>query len=170
MKISSKDLVLYAISISLTTLLTFLFSFPALVYNGYVNLGDVSVILSGFMFGPLAGFVVGGLGSAIADLLLGYAVYAPISFIVKGFEALVAAYLLKTTFHDKPIFAAIFAGLTMVLGYFLAEGIFLYGLTPALASVPGNLLQAAVGIILSSIIFQALKKREIHKYDDEEKN
>lgn len=45
--------------------------------NGYVNLGDCFVLLGGWILGPYYGFLAGGVGSALADFLLGYGHYVP---------------------------------------------------------------------------------------------
>ena len=61
--------------------------------GGYVNLGDCIVLLSGWMLGPWWGFLAAGAGSMLADLLSGYAYYAPATFLIKGAMALLAALL-----------------------------------------------------------------------------
>lgn len=37
--------------------------------GGYIHPGDAIVILSGIVLGPVWGFLAGGIGSALADLL-----------------------------------------------------------------------------------------------------
>ncbi len=61
--------------------------------SGYVNLGDSLVLLSGWMLGPWWGFCAAGIGSMLADVLSGYAYYAPATFLIKGVMALLAAVL-----------------------------------------------------------------------------
>ena len=58
--------------------------------SGYANLSDCMVLLSGWLLGPLYGFFAAAIGSAMADIFSGYALYAPASFVVKGLMALVA--------------------------------------------------------------------------------
>lgn len=55
--------------------------------NGFVNLGDCFVLLSGWLLGPWWGGAAGGIGSMLADLLLGYGHYAPGTLIIKGLMA-----------------------------------------------------------------------------------
>lgn len=45
--------------------------------QGYVNLGDCAVLISAWMLGPLYGGAAAGIGSALADLLSGYAHLCP---------------------------------------------------------------------------------------------
>ena len=56
------------------------------IFQGYLNFGDVLVMGMGFVLGlPYA--LLGGVGAALADLLLGYGQYAIFTLIIKGIEA-----------------------------------------------------------------------------------
>lgn len=55
---------------------------------GYINIGDCFVLLSGIALGPV-GFIASGVGAALADLALGYAIYAPATFFIKFLVSLV---------------------------------------------------------------------------------
>ena len=113
-------LVLAAIFAALTCVATMLIHIPMPATNGYINLGDGMVLLGAFLLGPAYGFAAGGLGSMLADLLLGYASYAPGTFVIKGLTALAAALSLRTM-HGKTagLAAGAAAGeIVMVLGYF----------------------------------------------------
>ena len=48
------------------------------------------VFFSAFVFGWRAGLICGGIGSAAADVLLGYVFFSPITLISKGTEGFVA--------------------------------------------------------------------------------
>ena len=74
-------------------LLTTLVSLPMPGGLGYINLGDVGVLLAGMLLGGGWGALCAGAASALADVLLGYTVYAPATFIIKGLVALVAGVL-----------------------------------------------------------------------------
>ena len=63
--------------------------------NWFVNLGDCFVLLSGWLLGPWWGAAAGGIGSMLADLLLGYGHYAPGTLVIKGLMALVGALVFK---------------------------------------------------------------------------
>lgn len=150
-----KNLVFYAMGMSLTLLLTWAFSIPVL--KGYINLGDVGVLLSGMILGPIGGMVAGAVGSSLADILLGYAFYAPFTFVIKGIEGFVAGKLNPSLSKKSPIFTCVIASALMVFGYFLSE-LFLYDLGGALASIPGNAIQAIVCSILATLIYTTLEK------------
>lgn len=155
---NTKTLTRLAILMALTTVMTMVIHIPTIGTNGYLNLGDMVVFLAAMMLGRKGGFLVGGLGSGLADLLLGYSHYAPITFIVKGLEGYIAGVILDTKLGEsKPIIATVVGGLWMACGYYLAE-IFMYGAKAALASVPGNIMQGLLGAVTSVLLFMALKR------------
>lgn len=150
-----------SILIALTVIMTMVVSIPIVGGNGYVNLGDMVIFLAALMLGKKSAFLVGGLGSFLADLLLGFGIYAPASFIIKGLEGFIAGYLIEKKLGGRyPILATIVAGLWMAFGYYIFE-IFLYGSKGALASVPANLAQGVLGALASIILYTALKKTKL---------
>lgn len=152
-----KLLIRYAILMALTVVMTMVVHIPTIGTNGYLNLGDMVVLLAALILGKKGGFVVGGLGSAIADLLLGYVHYAPITLIVKGLEGYIAGSLLETEIGKrKPLIVTSIAGIFMAFGYFVPE-IFMYG-KGAIASIPGNIMQGLLGAITSVVLYTALKR------------
>jgi len=118
--------------------------------NGYFNTGDVFVLLSGWCLGPIYGSFAAAIGSALADVLSSFTVYAPATFFIKGLEAFLAFWvwkMMKNIFKNEKLdvlarsIAAVCGGLFMILGYFLFECI-LYGFGGAMLSLLGNLSQA----------------------------
>ena len=89
-----KKLMLSALFAALTCVATFVVRIPSPL-GGYINLGDCTALLCGWLLGPIYGFLAAGVGSAVADLSAGYVAYAPATFLIKGLVALVAFYLLK---------------------------------------------------------------------------
>ena len=63
--------------------------------QGFFNIGEAGVYLAAILGGPIVGAIAGGLGSALADLFLGYAHYAPGTFVIKGLEGFIAGYLFR---------------------------------------------------------------------------
>ena len=133
---------------------------------GYFNLGDIFVIIAGWILGPI-GAIAAAIGSTIADLSLGFAIYAPATFVIKGIDALIAYYtyrLFSRRTEKKPIpilLSAIIAESFMICGYFFFDAVVLgYGMG-ALASVPGNVLQGIASIIGSTALFFALRTTKL---------
>lgn len=156
-KFTISEIVKYGVLIALTTVMTMIM-IPAFSGHGYLNLGDMVIFLAAMMMGKKGGLIVGGIGSALADLILGYSFYAPITLVVKGMEGFVAGSLLSTKMGKKiPLVPTIIGAIIMAIGYYIAE-IFLYGTGPALVAIPGNLLQGIVGAITATLLYTAIKK------------
>lgn len=131
---------------------------------GYFNAGDIFVLLAGWCLGPVYGFAAAAVGSALADVLGGYVLYAPVTFLVKGLDALCAYFvwysLKKVVFRDRtdllPRALSAAAGeALMVGGYFVYES-FLYGFAGAAASLSGNTLQGAFCLFCSLFLIAGL--------------
>lgn len=156
-KWTTKDLTLYGILMAMTIVATMLIQIPTIATKGYVNVGDAVVLLAGLVLGRRGGFVVGGFGSALADILLGYTWYAPITLLVKGVEGYLAGSIFSHTENTKPFLATLPAGIWMAVGYLFAE-IFMYSFPAAVASFPGNLLQGGVGAFLAVLLYYGVRR------------
>lgn len=157
----TKTITKLSILTAITVLMTTIISIPIVGGNGYVNLGDMVIFVSAMLLGGGPAFIVGGLGSFLADMILGYGIYAPASFIIKGLEGFIAGSLLKKGLGKKhPLFATIVGGIWMAFGYYIFETI-LYGAKGAIVSLPANLIQGGLGAGVSILVFKALERAKI---------
>lgn len=159
-----KTLVRTSLFSALCTVAT-LIAFPAGI--GYVNAGDIIILLAAFSLSPIEATAAAAIGSSIADLMCGYAVYAPATFIIKGVMAILAAYAsrgLKRINVPSPIAivtGAVSAELCMALGYLSYECYILgYG-AAALSSVPANLVQGTFGCVGGVLLYFILKNTKV---------
>lgn len=172
--IVTKQLTTIAMFVALVTVATVVIAIPAPA-GGFLNVGDTVVLIAAACLGPIGGMVAGGLGSCIADLILGYGMYAPFTLVIKGLEGLICGGLILL--YDRTlgkrfknyiaqviagIIAMIIAALTMSSLYCIADGI-LYGWGAAIVNAPVNLLQGAIGIVAGSIIVYALNLPKLAK-------
>jgi len=125
--------------------------------GGYFNVGDVMIFVAALTFNPLIGGVAGGLGSAIADII-GFPVFALPTLVIKGLEGLLAGLIKNKKNVYRDVLAVVVAGAEMVVGYFLVE-LFLWGLGGALAEVPANIAQIAIGGLVGIPIALVLRRR-----------
>lgn len=157
-----RKLVISSMMAALVYIATMLIQIPSPM-NGYVNLGDCFVLLSGWLLGPWYGGAAAGIGSMLTDLLSGYGHYAPGTFVIKGLDALVAALLFRSM--GRTSVAALVSGLIgeaiMVAGYFAYAALLLGKGLGAAASIPGNLVQAAMGLLIGFVLLKALQKTHI---------
>ncbi len=157
-------LVAAALMAALTCTATVIVAIPSPI-GGYIHPGDGFVILSGVILGPFFGGLAAGIGSMLADLILGYSAYAPATFVIKCLAAIVAALLIqllrkKNSYKIFPLLlSAIAGGFIVTGGYFLFEGGLMgLGFGPALMNVPFNLVQNVFGIIVSALLYPLLMK------------
>lgn len=152
-----------ALFTALTTVATLVIQVPSPM-SGYVNLGDAMVLLSAWILGPVYGTAAAGIGSMLADLLSGYAYYAPGTLVIKCLMAFVAAQVflvLKDKVkgkHFAKVVSGLLAEIIMVVGYFGYAGLILGNGLSAALSIPGNLVQGGFGIVVSTVVYLALSQ------------
>jgi len=95
---TSTRLSVTAIFTALVAAATMVFSISVPQTRGFFNIGETMVYTSAFLFGPFVGSFSGGVGSALADLLLGYPHYAPATLVIKAFEGGVVGVLTRKKF------------------------------------------------------------------------
>ena len=150
-KNSAVNVALLAILTALTTIMTLVIRIPYPGTGGYFNFGDIMVMLGGLLLGPVGGFFVGGVGSAIADII-GFPLFAPITLIVKGFEGMAVGYLgsrarKHVRLNVRDVIAVLVGAIIMLIGYFIGE-VLLLAVPVAVALfelVTINLAQVAIG-------------------------
>ncbi|MFW6265337.1 MAG: ECF transporter S component [Halanaeroarchaeum sp.] len=125
---------------------------------GYLNFGEIVIYTGAFLFGRLVGALAGGIGAAAADVVLGYAMYAPITLVAKGTEGFVVGHVAGASTRSKVI--AVAAGAPfMIVAYVLARAYF-EGIPAAIfQELPVDILQAVVGLIVALPLSQALQSR-----------
>lgn len=174
---NTKKLVTAALMAALTCIATMVIKVPTPTM-GYIHLGDGFVLMCGVLLGPWAGALAAGIGSMFADIFSGYASWAIATLLIKALTAMIAGLI----FHGfckmlrRPVapYIGIFTGglageAVMVLGYFLfetglagaADGSFsaaslAAGVAASAAGIPFNIVQGAVGIVISALLMPLL--------------
>lgn len=134
---------------------------------GYFNLGDCFVILSAVILGGPYAVMSAAVGSVLADLLSGYAVYVPATLVIKSLVVIVILTFLKLHKNKAPklpilIVSFVAAESVMVLLYFTYD-IILYSFNGAIMALGGNLMQGAASVVTSAVIVVLLEKSGIMK-------
>ena len=73
MKLTTKDLCLTALFTAIVFVMTFVPKIP--IPLGYAHLGDAAVLLAVVLLGRKQGAIAGAVGSALADLIGGFALW-----------------------------------------------------------------------------------------------
>lgn len=134
---------------------------------GYAHVGDAFIYLYACMGGGWYALVAGSIGATLADLVGGYAIYAPATLIIKPLVALPFVLLCR---NEEKIFN-LRSGLTNILalvidtfGYFIAN-LIIFGhsdsatvLKSALGASAGTALQGVASSIVFIIVALALDR------------
>ncbi len=160
----TKRVVMTALMASLVCVATMIIKVPSPM-QGYINLGDCTVLLCGWLLAPGYGFVAAGLGSALADIFSGYITYAPATFLIKGTMALLMFVCFKLMNKHigklaSQIIGGIIAEIVLVSGYYVFEG-FLYGFIPSVVNIPANAVQGVAGVIVGVVLIKVFEKFKI---------
>lgn len=169
------SMVQVALMIAMTTLVTMTVRIP--IFSGYTHLGDSMVFLAAILLGRKKAFVSASVGMMLSDILSGYLIWSPFTFVIKGVMALIAGTIAYRNGKNGEDFtnntiAFIAAGVWMVLGYLVASGFitaylmsqnvtFIQGIIVSLRDVPANCLEAAAGIIIALPLGKLIKKSGI---------
>ena len=165
-------LVLTGLMTALVTVCVMALPIPIPMTTGYVNLGDGMIFLAVMLLGWNYGAFAGGVGAALADILLGAAAWAPWTLVIKAGMAMILGLALKLRGKKSaekavPVSAVIgmiLAIVFMAAGYYAAEGVMYGNWASPIIGLPWNLLQGAVGAAIAWALTTALKKTPAKKY------
>lgn len=130
-------------------------SFGVPVPSGHLYLNDIVICLAAILFDPVAAFMVGGVGAFLGDLFF-YPTPMFVSLVTHGLQAVVISVFSHYVLKKHPKFASgigvTLGAVIMVVGYSLGRA-FIYA-TPAaaVAKLPFQILQAAVGAVVGMIL------------------
>ena len=148
-----------ALMAAVTTVFTLAVRIPVAASGGYFNLSDVAINFAALSFGPWVGFIAGGVGTGLADIIGGYPMFAPLSFIAHGLEGLIVGAVAQ----GKPVKTMLggwFAGAFLMCSiYFIGESVAYGGVGAALADlVTANVWQALAGAIIGIPLTLAVRR------------
>lgn len=167
MKTATQKLTLTSLMTALILTATIAIRIPIPLTQGYIHLGDAMVYLGVIVLGRRNGSIAAGLGSALADILGGFAVWAPWSLVIKAGMAFIAGTIIHRSESDQrfdipgKIFSMAAGGLFMTAGYFIAEAVMYGNPAVALIGIPWNIAQFAAGTAISLMLSAAIKGKVI---------
>lgn len=155
--LSVKKLTFTGLMAALICVLTMFPHIPIPAGSGYIHLGDGMILLAAMVVGPLA-IPAAAIGSALADLFSGYALYAPATAVIKGLVALIAWLLFRRGHIGKTLIGFIAAETLMVAGYFAFE--WFVAREYAIVDILGNTIQGVSGVALGVAFTYAVPQLE----------
>ncbi len=150
-----KSMVIAALLCALVTVVTALA--PISLGNlGYLNLGDAVILLATGFIGPLYMIFVAGIGSALADLLLGYSHYAFFTLLIKAMEGFVVAYLLQKM--KFPVYLCYLVGIViMTIAYATVDFLFFSSIAVFFNSLLANSIQGLLAYLAACLLLPLVK-------------
>lgn len=154
--IKTKKIVLAGLFTALAFIFTYFVRIP-ISATGYFNIGDAFIILSAIIIDPISGLLVGILAGTMSDLVAGYVAFIPFTIVAKGLEAIVAGLIYQKLRGPLRYSGVVLGPLLMVIVYAFSYWI-LFDFNLMLASIPLDLLQAAIAVILSFALIKVFEK------------
>ena len=162
--------------IGLMAAIVFVLNYLRIPFMGtQLHMTNALCALCGLLFGPGAGFLAAGLGSALYDIFAGWGAECVITFVNKGAIALVAGLIAHSAArkdaptsadHARVIIGSVLGALTYVALYMLktfvfgqlVDGLTLEAVTASmLTKLPRSLLNASFAFIVAPILLGALR-------------
>lgn len=164
------DLILTSLLVSLVFVATLLLNIklPIAANGGLIHLGTAMLFIVSILFGPKKGAVAGAVGMGLFDLFGGWIMWAPITIITRGIQGYIVGKIAwsngrRGTSFAYNLLAMLVSVPITVAGYYIGESILYQSFIIPLVSIPGDLVQCAVGIAVAIPVCAMLKKVPVFK-------
>lgn len=161
----TRQLVITAMSIALVLVATLFINIklPIASSGGLVHMGTAMLFLIAILFGPRTALIAGAIGMGLFDLISGWTLWAPFTIVARGLQGYIVGRIAWSSRYkgDNPglnIFAMIVSAPVMLAVYYVCEGILYSNWVAPVASIPGNITQNVIGILVAIPVGMALKK------------
>ncbi|MGE6486704.1 ECF transporter S component [Paenisporosarcina sp. NPDC076898] len=164
------SLILTSMLIALVFVATLLLNIklPITANGGLVHLGTAMLFIAAFLFGPKKAAIAGAVGMGLFDLYAGWTLWAPFTIVARGLQGYIVGKIAWSNGRNGTSVAFNLLGVivsvpVMLAVYYLCEGVLYGNWIAPMASIPGNLVQNVVGIIVAIPVCVALKKISFFK-------
>jgi uncharacterized membrane protein len=136
---------------------------PITANGGLVHLGTAMLFIASILFGPKKAAIAGAVGMGLFDLVAGWTLWAPFTIVARGLQGYIVGKIAWSNGRNGSsitfnIIATISSIPVMLAVYYICEGILYNNWIAPMASIPGNILQNVVGILVAIPVAIALKK------------
>ena len=164
------NLILTSMLIALVFVATLLLNIklPITANGGLVHLGTAMLFIAAFLFGPKKAAIAGAVGMGLFDLVSGWTLWAPFTIVARGLQGYIVGKIAWSNGRNGNsvafnLLGAIVSVPVMLAVYYLCEGILYNNWIAPVASIPGNIVQNVVGILVAIPVCIALKKVSFFK-------
>ena len=158
---TTQELVFTALMTALVFAATYLPHIP--IPLGYAHLGDAVIFLLALLAPRRSALFAACIGSALADLLGGFALWIVPTLVIKFVMAEIIYRVARRGDRIAPrvsvITALLLSSLWMAAAYTLAGAVLYASLSAGLASSPGLLMEGVVNAVLALLLLPMLRER-----------
>ncbi len=133
-------------------------------HTGYTHVGDGFIYVAACLLPLPYAVFVGAVGALLADLLTGFAIWAPGSVIIKAAAVFFFSCKGKKILTLRNGLALLPASLLCIGGYYLYEALITGNFLAPLAGIPGYITQSVLSSLLFLILGFALDKLDIRRH------
>ncbi|MEH6956845.1 ECF transporter S component [Neobacillus drentensis] len=161
---NTRTIVINALFIALTLVVTMFIQIrlPLMGNGGLIHLGNVPLFIAALVYGKKTGAIAGAFGMGLFDIISGWTLWAPFTFIIVGTMGFVVG-LISEKVPGKRVLVNTLAIATAliikVVGYYFTEVILYGNWIQPFGSVPGNIMQIVIAGIVVIPLVGRLKKR-----------
>jgi len=141
---------------------------PIAANGGLVHMGTAMLFIASILFGPKKGAIAGAVGMGLFDLFAGWTLWAPFTIVARGLQGYIVGKIAWSNGRNGSSITFNLIGtilsIPVMLGvYYICEGILFNNWIAPMASIPGNITQNVVGIIVAIPVAIVLKKVSFFK-------
>ncbi|WP_394189930.1 ECF transporter S component [Paenisporosarcina quisquiliarum] len=141
---------------------------PIAANGGLVHMGTAMLFIASILFGPKKGAIAGAVGMGLFDLFAGWTLWAPFTIIARGLQGYIVGKIAWSNGRNGSsvafnLLAMIVSIPPMLAVYYVCEGILYNNWIAPVASIPGNITQNVVGIIVAIPVAIMLKRVSFFK-------
>jgi uncharacterized membrane protein len=125
--------------------------------GGLIHLGNVPLFICAILLGKKTGAVAGAVGMGLFDLISGWVLWAPFTFVIVGLMGFTTGAITERKKTILRCVISLAAALVIkVAGYYIAEWVIYGNPIAPLQSVPGNIIQIGLASVLVLIAIKPL--------------
>ncbi|MGE7751607.1 ECF transporter S component [Lysinibacillus fusiformis] len=136
--------------------------------GGLIHLGTSMLFISAILFGPKKGALAGAIGMGLFDIVGGWLIWAPTTIISRALQGFIVGNIAwskgyKGDHIGLNILGAVVSMPVMIAVYYIGQAIMFNSWIAPLASIPGDIIQNVVGLIIAIPVCVVLKKTPYFK-------
>ncbi|MBU5250374.1 ECF transporter S component [Lysinibacillus capsici] len=163
------DLVITAILAALVFVATMFINLKLPIgQGGLIHLGTSMLFISAILFGPKKGALAGAIGMGLFDIVGGWLIWAPTTIISRALQGFIVGKIAWSKGHKGDnlrlnILGAVVSMPVMIAVYYVGQAIMFNSWIAPLASIPGDVIQNIVGLVIAIPVCVVLKKTPYFK-------